>query len=163
MKRFGITGWKNAGKTGVMERLVTEISGRGLRVSTLKHAHHTFDVDQEGRDSFRHRQAGAAEVLIAGKNRWALMAELRGADEPNLDELIGKMSPVDLVLIEGWKTAPHPKLEVWRRETGHALIAPENSTVRGIATDSDINTALPVLDLNDTKMLADFVLAEVGL
>lgn len=161
MKRFGITGWKNAGKTSVMERLVAEFVARGLRVSTLKHAHHTFEIDHEGRDTFRHRAAGAAEVLVSSGTRWALMSELRGDPEPALDALIAKMTPVDLVLIEGWKTSPHPKLEVWRAETGHPLIAPGDETIRAVATDTSLDLNIPVLDLNDTQALADFVQSEV--
>jgi molybdopterin-guanine dinucleotide biosynthesis protein B len=163
MKRYGITGWKNAGKTGLMERLVTEITARGFTVSTVKHAHHSFDVDHEGRDSYRHRAAGAAEVLVAGRDRWALMAELRGGDEPPLDALLAKLSPVDLVLIEGWKSAPHPKIEVWRAETGHPLIAPGDPTIRAVATDGVVEVDCRVIDLNNAAALAEFVLAEVGL
>lgn len=163
MKRFGITGWKNAGKTSVMERLVAEFVARGLRVSTLKHAHHTFEIDHEGRDTFRHRAAGAAEVLVSSGTRWALMSELRGNPEPALDELIAKMTAVDLVLIEGWKTSPHPKLEVWRAETGHPLIAPGDETILAVATDTSLDLNIPVLDLNDTQALADFVQSEVGI
>ncbi len=161
MKRFGITGWKNAGKTSVMERLVAEFVARGLRVSTLKHAHHTFEIDHEGRDTFRHRAAGAAEVLVSSGTRWALMSELRGDPEPALDALIAKMTAVDLVLIEGWKTSPHPKLEVWRAETGHPLIAPGDETILAVATDTSLDLNIPVLDLNDTQALADFVQSEV--
>ena len=161
MKRFGITGWKNAGKTSVVERLVAEFVARGLRVSTLKHAHHRFEIDHEGRDTFRHRAAGAAEVLVSSGTRWALMSELRGDPEPALDELIAKMTLVDLVLIEGWKTSPHPKLEVWRAETGHPLIAPGDETILAVATDTSLDLNIPVLDLNDTQALADFVQSEV--
>lgn len=163
MKRFGITGWKNAGKTSVMERLVAEFVARGLRVSTLKHAHHTFEIDHEGRDTFRHRAAGAAEVLVSSGTRWALMSELPGDPEPALDKLIAKMTAVDLVLIEGWKTSPHPKLEVWRAETGHPLIAPGDETILAVATDTSLDMNIPVLDLNDTQALADFVQSEVGI
>ena len=163
MKRFGITGWKNAGKTSVMERLVAEFVARGLRVSTLKHAHHTFEIDHEGRDTFRHRAAGAAEVLVSSGTRWALMSELRGDPEPALDALIAKMTLVDLVLIEGWKTSPHPKLEVWRAETGHPLIAPGDETIQAVATDTSLDLNIPVLELNDTQALADFIQSEVGI
>ena len=163
MKRFGITGWKDAGKTSVMERLVAEFVARGLRVSTLKHAHHRFEIDHEGRDTYRHRAAGAAEVLVSSGTRWALMSELRGDPEPALDALIAKMTAVDLVLIEGWKTSPHPKLEVWRAETGHALIAPGDETIRAVATDTSLDLNIPVLDLNDTQALADFVQSEAGI
>ena len=111
MKVYGVVGWKNAGKTGLMERLVTEISGYGFSVSTVKHAHHTFDVDQEGKDSYRHRIAGAREVLLASRNRFALMHEMRADDEPTLNELLGKLAPVDLVLIEGYKRDGHSKID----------------------------------------------------
>ena len=163
MKVFGVTGWKNSGKTGLIERLVTEFSDRGLRVSTLKHAHHSFDLDQQGRDSHKHREAGAQEVLIASGTRWALMAELRGAEEPSLDDLLGRLSPVDLVLIEGWKSAPHAKIECYRAETGHPLIAPENASIRAVAADCDLAVDVPVLGLNDTCAIADFIAQEVGL
>lgn len=156
MKRFGIVGWKNSGKTGLMERLVAELTGRGLRISTLKHAHHAFDVDQPGRDSHRHRVAGAKQVLIAGGARWALMTELRGADEPGLETLIAKLSPVDLVLIEGWKSATHPKISCHRQETGRAAYL--DDTVVAVASDAQQDWAVPTLDLNDTQSLADLVL-----
>ncbi|MDC1396266.1 molybdopterin-guanine dinucleotide biosynthesis protein B [bacterium] len=113
MNVFGVTGWKNAGKTGLMERLVAEFCGRGLRVSTLKHAHHSFDVDHPGKDSHRHRMAGASQVLLASTERWALMNEHRGAPEPSLAALLAKLDPVDLVLIEGWKRDKHPKVEAF--------------------------------------------------
>lgn len=114
MKVFGITGWKNAGKTTLVERLVTNITGRGLRVSTVKHAHHDFDIDQPGRDSHRHRMAGAEQVLVASARRWALMTELRGAPEPPLDALLAALAPVDLVLVEGFKRDPLPRIEIRR-------------------------------------------------
>ncbi|MBE9637007.1 molybdopterin-guanine dinucleotide biosynthesis protein B [Salipiger mangrovisoli] len=163
MKIYGVTGSKNCGKTGLMERLVSEICGRGLSVSTLKHAHHSTDVDQPGRDSYRHRQAGAREVLLASPHRWALMHELRDAAEPPLSELLTKLSPVDLVLIEGYKAAPHPKIEAHRAETGKPLLSPANASIRAVAADSDVETALPRFDLDDTGAIADFILREVGL
>ena len=110
MKVWGVTGWKNSGKTGLMERLVAEFTSRGLTVSTVKHAHHVFDVDHKGKDSYRHREAGAQEVLLSSRKRWALMHEHRGAEEATLDELLAKLSPVDLVLVEGFKLARHPKV-----------------------------------------------------
>lgn len=163
MKLFGVTGWKNAGKTGLMERLVTEFVARGYRVSTVKHAHHTFDVDHEGKDSHRHRVAGASEVLLASRNRYALMHELRDEDEPTLDELLSKLSPVDLVLVEGYKRDRHPKIEAFRAETGNPLIAKEDDTIRAVASDTPMDMDRPVFDLNDTKAIADFISAEVGL
>ncbi|MEO0750254.1 MAG: molybdopterin-guanine dinucleotide biosynthesis protein B [Pseudomonadota bacterium] len=163
MKLYGIVGWKNAGKTGLMERLVTEITSRGLSVSTVKHAHHSFDVDHPGKDSFRHRQAGAQEVLLSSANRVALMQELRGGAEPTLDALLARLSPVDLVLVEGYKRDRHPKVEAHRAETGNPLIAHDDETVKAVASDRALTLDRPVFDLDDTTSIADFILAEVGL
>ncbi|WP_420862261.1 molybdopterin-guanine dinucleotide biosynthesis protein B [Algirhabdus cladophorae] len=163
MRVFGVVGWKNAGKTGLMERLVTEICGRGVTVSTIKHAHHNFDVDQPGKDSYRHRVAGAREVLLASGNRWALMHELAGEDEPPLADLLAKLAPVDLVLIEGYKRDDHPKVEAFRTETGQPLIALNDPTIRAIASNTDVDVSQPVFNLDDTAAIADFILAEVGL
>ncbi|MEP3917322.1 molybdopterin-guanine dinucleotide biosynthesis protein B [Ascidiaceihabitans sp.] len=163
MKIFGVVGWKNAGKTGLMERLVTEITGRGFSVSTIKHAHHTFDVDHQGKDSHRHRVAGATEVLLASRNRFALMHELRDEEEPTLATLLGKLAPVDLVLIEGYKRDAHPKVEAHRAETGNALIAPDDPTIKAVAADVELTLDRPVFDLNDTSSVADFILEHVGL
>ena len=163
MRVYGIVGWKNAGKTGLMERLVTEITGRGITVSTVKHAHHTFDVDHPGKDSHRHRVAGATEVLLASRTRFALMHELRGTEEPTLDELLARMSPVDLVLIEGYKRDAHPKVEAFRGVTGNPLIARDDPTVRAVASDVAQDLDRPVFDLDDTGAIADFILSEVGL
>ncbi|MEQ8257659.1 MULTISPECIES: molybdopterin-guanine dinucleotide biosynthesis protein B [Roseovarius] len=163
MKLYGVVGWKNAGKTGLMERLVTEISGRGLTVSTVKHAHHRFDVDHPGKDSHRHRVAGATEVLLASRARFALMHELRDEDEPSLDTLLSKLSPVDLVLIEGYKRDAHPKVEAHRSVTGNPLIAPGDPTIHAVASDTPLDLDRPVFDLDDTKAIADFILAQVGL
>ena len=135
MRLFGVVGWKNAGKTGLMERLVADITARGFTVSTVKHAHHSFDVDHPGKDSFRHRKAGASEVLLSSRNRVALMQELRGDQEPPLAELLTRLSPVDLVLIEGYKRDDHPKVEAHRVETGNPLIAPGDPTIKAIASD----------------------------
>ncbi len=163
MKIYGVTGWKNAGKTGLMERLVAEITSRGLSVSTIKHAHHSFDVDHPGKDSHRHRVAGAHEVLLASKNRIALMQELRDHEEPELAHLLTRLSPVDLVLIEGYKRDRHPKIEVHRAVTGQPLIAPGDDTIRAVASDVPLTLDRPVFGLDDTIALADFVLREVGL
>lgn len=161
---FGIIGWKNSGKTGLVERLVAEISARGLAVSTIKHAHHGFDLDQPGTDSHRHRAAGAREVLIGSGTRWALMHELRGAPEPGLDELLTRLGPADLVLVEGFKREAHPKLEAHRAETGKPLIAAEDSSVLAVASDVPLpGLDRPVLVLNDTAGIADFVLRHCGL
>ncbi len=157
MKIFGVTGWKNSGKTGLMERLITEFTARGLSVSSIKHAHHSFDIDHPGRDSYRHRDAGARQVLLASRNRWALMHELRDEDEPTLSDLLKQLSPVDLVLIEGYKRDRHPKIEAHRKETGQPLIAPEDETIVAVASDTSVSVDRPVLDLNDTAAIANFI------
>ena len=163
MRIYGVVGWKNAGKTGLMERLVTEISGRGFSVSTIKHAHHSFDVDHPGKDSHRHRIAGATEVLLSSRNRVALMHELRDAPEPSLADLLARLSPVDLILVEGYKRDTHPKVEAHRAVTGNPLIAPDDPTVRAVASDTALDLDRPVFDLDDTVAIADFILSEVGL
>lgn len=157
MKIFGVTGWKNSGKTGLMERLITEFTARGLSVSSIKHAHHSFDIDYPGRDSYRHRDAGARQVLLASRNRWALMHELRDEDEPSLGDLLKQLSPVDLVLIEGYKRDRHPKIEAHREETGQPLIAPEDETIVAVASDTSVTIDRPVLELNDTTSIANFI------
>ncbi|SHL43000.1 molybdopterin guanine dinucleotide biosynthesis accessory protein MobB [Roseovarius litoreus] len=163
MRIYGVVGWKNAGKTGLMERLVTEITGRGISVSTVKHAHHSFDVDHPGKDSHRHRIAGATEVLLASRNRVALMHELRDTPEPSLADLLARLSPVDLILVEGYKRDTHPKVEAHRAVTGNPLIAPDDPTVRAVASDTALDLDRPVFDLDDTVAIADFILSEVGL
>ena len=163
MKLYGVVGWKNAGKTGLMERLVTEITARGFSVSTVKHAHHSFDVDHPGKDSFRHREAGASQVMLASRNRIALMHELRGAAEPTLEVLLAQLAPVDLVLVEGYKRDSHAKIEAHRAVTGNPLIAPDDPTIRAVASDSELSLERPVFDLDDTVAIADFVLQDVGL
>jgi len=163
VKVFGITGWKNTGKTGLVERLVTELSFRGFTVSTIKHAHHSFDVDYQGRDSYRHREAGACEVLLSSGNRWALMHELRGADEMSLADLLSKLTPVDVVLVEGFKTEGHEKLECHRASTSTMVIGRADDTIIGIASDIELDVELPFFDLNDTKVIADFMLKRLGL
>lgn len=164
MKVWGVVGWKNTGKTGLMERLVGEFVNRGVSVSTVKHAHHAFDVDQPGKDSYRHRVAGASEVLLGSAERWALMAELRGAEEPDLTALLAKLSPVDLILVEGFKASEHPKIEAHRAETGAALLAPGMPSVRAIASDCGARHGnLAAFDLDDTAAIADFIASELGL
>lgn len=162
MRVFGVIGWKNSGKTSLMERLVSEITGRGFSVSTVKHVHHSVDLDQPGKDTFRHRAAGAREVVLASADRLAIMVEHRGP-EPELPAVLARMSPVDLILVEGYKRDAHPKVEVWREDTGHPLIQPGDPLVRAVATDAALDLPVPVLDLNDTKAVADFILREVGL
>jgi molybdopterin-guanine dinucleotide biosynthesis adapter protein len=163
MNIYGIIGYKNAGKTSLVERLITEITERGFTVSTVKHAHHAFDLDHPGKDTFRHRQAGARQVMLSTGTRWVLMTELRGAEEPDLTDLLARMDPVDLILIEGYKRDRHPKIEVHRAVTGHPLIALGDETVRAVACDTVMDVTVPLLDLNDTRVVADFILREVGL
>ncbi|MFT6074500.1 MAG: molybdopterin-guanine dinucleotide biosynthesis protein MobB [Yoonia sp.] len=163
MKIYGVVGFKNAGKTGLMERLVTEITGRGFSVSTLKHAHHSFDVDHSGKDSYRHRHAGAHQVLLSSRTRWALMTEMRGDVELPLVDLLTRLNPVDLVLVEGYKRDTHAKIEAYRGVTGNPLIARDDATIRAVASDTALDIAQPVFDLNDTTAIADFILKEVGL
>jgi molybdopterin-guanine dinucleotide biosynthesis adapter protein len=144
----------------LMTRLVPALLRRGVTVSTLKHAHHDFDIDQPGKDSWRHREAGAQEVMIASDRRWALMHELRGAPEPSMDALLSQMSPVDLVLVEGFKRGPHPKLEIYRRSVGKPLLAPEDKTIVAIASDEPVvGLALPRFALDDANAIALFIIA----
>ena len=163
MKIYGVTGWKICGKTGLMERLVAEFCERGLSVSTLKHAHHSTDVDHPGTDSFRHRTAGASEVILASPNRVAIMQELRGAPEPSFESLLARLRPVDLVLVEGFKREAHPKIEAHRQEAGQPLIAPKDTSIRAVASDSPLELDRPVFDLDDTAAIADFIAQELEL
>lgn len=164
MKIFGVVGWKNTGKTTLTERLVAEIVGRGIAVSTVKHAHHAFDVDHPGKDSHRHRMAGAREVLVSSGARWALMSELRGAAEPPLSALIAKLEPVDLVLIEGYKRDSHPKIEAHRTAAGVSPIAPGDPSIRAMASDTPLpDIDLPRFHIDDVAAIADFILMETGL
>jgi molybdopterin-guanine dinucleotide biosynthesis adapter protein len=158
MRIFGLAGWSGSGKTTLMTALIPELVSRGITVSTLKHAHHAFDVDQPGKDSWRHRQAGAREVMISSQNRWALMHELRGAPEPTFDELVQRMSPVDLLLVEGFKRHPHPKIEVYRPSLGKPLLHPEDPLVVAIASDETLELTLPWLPLSDASAVATFIL-----
>ena len=161
---FGIAGFKNAGKTTLTERLVAELTGRGYVVSTVKHAHHAFDIDHEGRDSHRHRKAGAREVAIVSRNRWALVHELRGEAEPAFAAVLGKLGACDLVLVEGYKREGHPKLEVRRAGLDHPKLAGNDPTVVAIAADFVVADApVPVLDMNDIAGVADFIVAHVEL
>jgi molybdopterin-guanine dinucleotide biosynthesis adapter protein len=163
MKIFGFAGYSGSGKTTLIERLIPLITAKGLTVSLIKHAHHTFDVDQPGKDSYRHRAAGCTEVLITSSRRWALIHELRGAPEPELSEQIRHISPVDLLLVEGYKREPIPKLEIYRREVGEPLIHPHDPHIVAVATDAALDTKLPQLDLNDPARIAEFILDHVGL
>jgi molybdopterin-guanine dinucleotide biosynthesis protein B len=163
MKIFGFAGWSGSGKTTLIEKLIPLFVQRGLKVSLIKHAHHTFDVDQPGKDSHRHRHAGCTEVLVSSSRRWALVHELRGAQEPGFAELIERLSPCDLVLVEGFKRERLPKLEVWRAATGEALLHPADKNIVALATDGKIDTKLPHFDLNDAPEIAGFVLQHLGL
>ena len=163
MKIFGFAGWSGSGKTTLIEKLIPRFVGAGLTVSLIKHAHHTFDVDQPGKDSYRHRHAGASEILVTSSRRWVLMHELRGAHEPRFDEQVKRMSPCDLLLVEGFKFAPIPKLEVWRAATEEPLLHPNDPHIVAVATDSRIETKLPLLDLNDDAGVAGFILEHLRL
>jgi len=164
MHVFGLAGWSGSGKTTLMTRLLPELIGRGLTVSTMKHAHHAFDVDQPGKDSYTHRSAGATEVLVASANRWALMHEHRGAPEPTAAELMRHMTPVDLLVIEGFKREPHPKLEIYRRANGKPLLHPDDPDIVAIASDVPLEkTPLPVLSIDDIAGIADFIIGHCRL
>ncbi|MEM7238735.1 MAG: molybdopterin-guanine dinucleotide biosynthesis protein B [Pseudomonadota bacterium] len=163
MNVYGVVGWKNAGKTTLVERLVSEISGRGFAVSTVKHTHHGVDVDQPGKDSHRHRQAGAHQVILSSSSRWAIMTELRGSPEAPLNDLLTHLAPVDLVIVEGYKRDDHPKVEAWRAETGQPLIAREDPTVRAVASNDEPTTDKPVIGLDDIPSIADFILTDLGM
>jgi molybdopterin-guanine dinucleotide biosynthesis protein B len=154
MKVIGLAGWSGAGKTTLLARLIPHFIARGLRVSTIKHAHHAFDVDVPGKDSWVHRQAGASEVLVSSSQRFALMHELRGAPEPRLPELLARLAPVDLVLVEGFKTDPHRKIEVHRAANGKGLLFPGDPAIVGIASDVDVSTDLPRAHLDDIAAVA---------
>src|SRR3979490_2799855 len=154
MKGSGLAGWSGAGKTTRPTRVIPHLLAEGLRVSVIKHAHHSFDVDVPGKDSWVHRQSGAAEVLVSSGKRWALMHELREAAEPRLPELLAKMSAVDLVVVEGFKSEPHRKIEVHRAATGKALLFPDDPGIAGIAADAAVETALPVAHLDDIPAIA---------
>ena len=160
MKVFGITGWSGSGKTTLMVKLLPELIDRGFTVSTMKHTHHRFDLDRKGKDSYEHRQAGASEVLVSSSNRWALMHELRGAPEPDMGELIEQMTPVDLLLIEGFKGRHYDKLEVSRLATGKPPRCREDKEIVALACDSVMEDLdIPVLDLNNIAAIADFIVA----
>lgn len=163
---FGIAGWKNSGKTGLAVRLVSEFTRRGYKISTIKHAHHDFDIDKVGADSFRHREAGAHEVTIVSGTRYAIMHELRGAPEPSFEEILARIAPCDLVLIEGYKREPIPKIEARRLEAAKCEpLAPQDRHIVAIAADHPVEDAgaLTVFDLDDTIAIADFIATTVGL
>ena len=161
MTTFGFAGWSGSGKTTLIEKLIPLFVKRGLRVSLIKHAHHTFDVDVPGKDSYRHRHAGAAEVLVTSSRRWVLMNELRGGKEPSFDDQVKHLSPCDLLIVEGFKFAPIPKLEVYRAETGEGFLHPKDPHIVAIATDTRVDTKLPQLDLNGHEAIAAFILGHL--
>jgi molybdopterin-guanine dinucleotide biosynthesis protein MobB len=155
---IGIVGWKNNGKTTLVERLVAHLVGQGLRVSTIKHTHHSADLDRPGKDTFRHREAGATEVVLASSARYAILHELRDAAEPELDDLLARMAPADLVIVEGFKRFKHPKIEVHRAARGTALLARDDPTVIAIASDEPLaGLGIPVLDLDDVAGIAGLI------
>ena len=159
MKVFGIAGYSGAGKTTLIEKLLPELTGRGLKVSVIKHAHHGFDIDRPGKDSYRQREAGASEVMITSGARWALLHELRDEPEPALASYLARFSRCDLVLVEGFKNEPVPKLEVHRAANGKAPLFPDNAQVLAVATDAAVDTGLPCFGLDEVAAMADFVLA----
>jgi molybdopterin-guanine dinucleotide biosynthesis protein B len=163
LKTFGFAGWSGSGKTTLIEKLIPLFVKRGLRVSLIKHAHHTFDVDVPGKDSYRHRHAGAAQVLVTSSRRWVLMSELRGEQEPSFEEQVRHLSPCDLLIVEGYKFAPIPKLEVWRAETGEGLLHPKDPHIVAVATDTKLETKLPQFDLNDPQAIAGFIVTHLKL
>jgi len=163
MKIFGFAGYSGSGKTTLIEKLIPLFVQKGLRVSLIKHAHHTFDVDQAGKDSYRHRHAGCTEVLVTSSRRWALMHELRGAPEPGLTEQIERLSPCDLLLVEGFKHESIPKLEIYRAEVGESLLHPHDANIVAVASDAKVDTQLPQFDLNAVQPIADFILSHVGI
>jgi molybdopterin-guanine dinucleotide biosynthesis protein B len=161
MRILGLAGWSGSGKTTLIAKIIPRLVARGLTVSTVKHAHHGFDVDTPGKDSHTHRQAGATEVMVASGKRWALMHELRDASEPSIYDLLRKMSPVDLVLIEGFRSAQHARIEVYRREVGKPPFHPENPYVAGIVSDTPFPDAgLPVVPIDDIDAVVELVLAK---
>lgn len=159
MKVLGLAGWSGAGKTTLIVKLIPELVGRGVSVSTIKHAHHAFDVDKPGKDSYRHREAGATEVLVASEHRWALMHEHRGEAEPDAAALMRHMTPVDLLLIEGFKREAHDKLEIFRRDLGKPLLSAGDPSFVAILSDGPVpESDLPVIDLDDVTVIADFII-----
>ncbi len=162
MKVFGFAGWSGSGKTTLIEQLIPRFVKRGLKVSLIKHAHHSFDVDHPGKDSYRHREAGCSEVVVVSEERWVVVHELRGEPEPSLEEQIGRVSPCDLLLVEGYKHYAMPKLEIWRKETAKPLLHPEDKHVIAIAADAPLDTRLPRFDLSDYDGIGDFILSYNG-
>jgi molybdopterin-guanine dinucleotide biosynthesis protein B len=156
---IGVAGWSGAGKTTLLDRVIPLLVAQGVSVSTVKHAHHAFEIDKPGKDSWRHRQAGATEVLVASSARWALMRELRGAPEPGLADLLTRLSPVDLVIVEGFKRWGHPKIEVFRAALGKPALHPQDPAIVAIASDAALPDApIPVVPLDDAAAIAALML-----
>ena len=163
MKVIGFAGWSGSGKTTLVEQVIGMLEARGLIVSLIKHAHHDFDIDYPGKDSWRHRHAGCREVLVTGGKRWAVMHELRGRDELSLNEALAQLSPCDLVLVEGFKRQPIPKIEIYRAEIGKPLLFPDDPNIIAVASNVPQTTSLPQLDLNDPAAVTGFILKTTGL
>lgn len=164
MKTFGLMGWSGSGKTTLMVKLLGAFIGRGLTVSTMKHTHHKFDMDTPGKDSHEHRVGGATEVMVTSSTRWALLHELRHEAEPDIDDLIARMTPVDLLLIEGFKDYPHVKLEIHRPSLGKPLLCGNDSSVVAVASDAPLDgLGIPIFDLDDVTAIADFIITRSGL
>lgn len=164
MKVFGLVGWSGSGKTTLVVKLLPELVRRGLTVSTMKHTHHNFDIDKKGKDSHQHRVAGAREVLVTGAKRWALLHENRTDPEPSIDDLLRRLEEVDLVLIEGFKTYRHEKIEVHRPAVGKPLLSPDDPTIVAVASETALEGAgVPVIDLDDVGAVADFIIGHLGL
>ncbi len=163
MKILGFAGWSGSGKTTLLERLIPRLTGQGLKVSLIKHAHHEFDVDKPGKDSWRHRKAGCSEVLLVSDQRWALMHELRGEAEPSLEQCIAHVTPCDLLLVEGFKHDPFPKIETWRAEVGKPLLHPEDPHILAIASDVPVETRLPRFALEDDAGITAFIIRALEL
>ena len=159
MRVIGLAGWSGAGKTTLLKRLIPAITVAGFSISTIKHAHHNFDVDTPGKDSWEHRQAGAHEVLIGSAARWALMHELRGEAEPGLSDLLGRLSPVDFVLVEGFKRGDHPMIEVHRQANGKPLLYPETPSIIAVVTDTSVAGPIPQVHLDDIAGVVALVMA----
>jgi len=161
MRIIGLAGWSGSGKTTLVTKVIPVLVGRGLKVATVKHAHHDFDTDQPGKDSWLHREAGASEVAIVSSRRWAIVHELDGEDEPPLADMLAKLSPVDIVIVEGFKRQSHPKLEVYRAVVGKPLLHPDDDCIVAIATDAPLPQApLPVVMLDDIESIANVLQAE---
>lgn len=160
---IGVCGFKNSGKTTLVEKLVRHLTSLGYKISTVKHAHHDFDIDHEGRDSFRHRKAGATEVAVVSQNRFAIMHELRGSKPPSLDEILAKLSPCDLVIIEGYKRDTHDKIELRNLDLNHPLLAGSDPTVVAVAANGTVTASVPVFNRDDVAAIAAFIVQHTGL